>query len=75
MQAVGDQHDAALAACFQQAGGVDGIGQGVLGIGFEEQCRDDAEYRCIVEAGKAYVGANYSAERIDGLLRQACAAE
>jgi len=38
-------------------------------------CRDDAEYRRIVEAGKAYVGATYSAERIDGLLRQACAAE
>jgi GT2 family glycosyltransferase/glycosyltransferase involved in cell wall biosynthesis len=38
-------------------------------------CRDDAEYRRIVEAGKAYVAATYSAERIDGLLRQACAAE
>jgi len=38
-------------------------------------CRDDAEYRRIVEAAKAYVGATYSAERIDGLLKQACAAE
>jgi glycosyltransferase involved in cell wall biosynthesis len=38
-------------------------------------CQDDAEYRRIVEAGKAYVAATYSAERIDGLLRQACAAE
>jgi glycosyltransferase involved in cell wall biosynthesis len=38
-------------------------------------CRDDAEYRRIVEAGKAYVAATYSAERIDGLLRQACAGE
>jgi GT2 family glycosyltransferase/glycosyltransferase involved in cell wall biosynthesis len=38
-------------------------------------CQDDAEYRRIAEAGKAYVAATYSAERIDGLLRQACAAE
>ena len=36
-------------------------------------CRDDTEYRRIVEAGKAYVSANYSAQRIDALLKQACA--
>jgi len=36
-------------------------------------CRDKAEYRRIVDAGKAYVSANYSAQRIDGLLKQACA--
>jgi GT2 family glycosyltransferase/glycosyltransferase involved in cell wall biosynthesis len=36
-------------------------------------CRDDSEYRRIVEAGKAYVSANYSAQRIDALLKQACA--
>src|SRR5438067_3933785 len=33
-------------------------------------CRDKAEYRRIVDAGKAYVSANYSAQRIDGLLKQ-----
>jgi glycosyltransferase involved in cell wall biosynthesis len=36
-------------------------------------CRDDAEYRRIVEACKAYMIANYSAQRIDALLKQACA--
>ena len=36
-------------------------------------CRDNAEYQRIVEAGKAYVSANYSAQRIDALLKQACA--
>jgi GT2 family glycosyltransferase/glycosyltransferase involved in cell wall biosynthesis len=36
-------------------------------------CRDDAEYRRIVEACKAYMSANYSAQRIDALLKQACA--
>ena len=35
-------------------------------------CRDEAEYRSVVEAGKAHVATNYSAERIDELLRQAC---
>jgi glycosyltransferase involved in cell wall biosynthesis len=39
-----------------------------------ELCRDDSEYRGIVEAGKAYVSAKYSAQRIDALLKQACAA-
>jgi glycosyltransferase involved in cell wall biosynthesis len=36
-------------------------------------CRDEPEYRRIVEAGKAFVSANYSAQRIDALLKQACA--
>jgi GT2 family glycosyltransferase/glycosyltransferase involved in cell wall biosynthesis len=36
-------------------------------------CRDNAEYRRIVDASKAYVSANYSAQRIDALLKQACA--
>jgi O-antigen biosynthesis protein len=35
--------------------------------------RDKAEYRRIVEACKAYMSANYSAQRIDALLKEACA--
>jgi GT2 family glycosyltransferase/glycosyltransferase involved in cell wall biosynthesis len=35
-------------------------------------CQDDVEYRRIAEAGKAHVAANYSPERIDALIRQAC---
>jgi len=38
-------------------------------------CRDRAKYRRIVEAGKAHVAANYSSERIDSLIREACGAE
>jgi glycosyltransferase involved in cell wall biosynthesis len=38
-------------------------------------CRDAAAYQRVVEAGKAHVTANYSPERIDSLIRQACAAE
>jgi GT2 family glycosyltransferase/glycosyltransferase involved in cell wall biosynthesis len=38
-------------------------------------CHDDAEYRRVVAAGRAHVAANYSSERIDDLLRQACTAE
>jgi len=37
-------------------------------------CQDCAEYRRIVEAGKAYIAANYSAERIDALIQKACGA-
>ena len=36
-------------------------------------CRDKAEYRRIVDACKAYMSANYSAQRIDALLKEACA--
>ena len=36
-------------------------------------CRDKAEYRRIVDACKAYMTANYSAQRIDALLKEACA--
>ena len=35
-------------------------------------CQDCGEYRRIVEAGKAYIAANYSAERIDAMIREAC---
>src|SRR5262249_15567301 len=35
-------------------------------------CRDDREYRRLAAAGHGYVGANYSAERIDRLMREAC---
>ncbi|HVB17042.1 MAG TPA: glycosyltransferase, partial [Stellaceae bacterium] len=35
-------------------------------------CRDDAEYRRVAEAGRAHVLANYSAARIDALVRDAC---
>ena len=38
-------------------------------------CRDSDEYRRIVEAGKAYIAADYSPERIDALIRKACGAE
>ncbi len=38
-------------------------------------CRDRAKYRRVVEAGKAHVAANYSPERIDALIREACGAE
>ena len=38
-------------------------------------CRDRAEYRRIVEIGKAHITANYSAERIDSLIRRACGVE
>jgi glycosyltransferase involved in cell wall biosynthesis len=38
-------------------------------------CSDSAEYQRVVEAGKAHVTANYSPERIDALIRGACAAE
>ncbi len=38
-------------------------------------CRDRAKYRRAVEAGKAHVAANYSPERIDSLIREACGAE
>ena len=37
-------------------------------------CGDDAEYQRVVAAGKAHIAANYSAERIDRLIREACAA-
>jgi glycosyltransferase involved in cell wall biosynthesis len=50
-------------------------GPGEIAARIAKLCQDDGEYRRIVEAGKAYVRATYSAERIDGLLRQACAAE
>ena len=36
-------------------------------------CRDKTEYRRVVEACKAYMSANYSAQRIDALLTEACA--
>jgi len=36
-------------------------------------CRDKAEYRRIVDACKAYMTANYSAQRIDALVKEACA--
>ena len=36
-------------------------------------CRDEAEYWHMVEECKAYMTANYSAQRIDALLKQACA--
>jgi glycosyltransferase involved in cell wall biosynthesis len=35
-------------------------------------CRDNAEYRRVVEGCKAHIAANYSPERIDSLLREAC---
>ncbi len=35
-------------------------------------CRDDREYRRIVEGCKAHVAANYSQQRIDSLIREAC---
>ena len=38
-------------------------------------CGDPAVYRHIVDAGKAHVAANYSPERVDALIRQACGAE
>ena len=38
-------------------------------------CRDHAKYRRIVEAGKAHIAANYSSERIDALIQEACGAE
>ena len=38
-------------------------------------CRDQAKYRRVVEAGRAHVAANYSRERIDALIREACGAE
>jgi glycosyltransferase involved in cell wall biosynthesis len=38
-------------------------------------CRDGAEYRRVVEACKAHVAAHYSPERIDSLIREACAAD
>ncbi len=38
-------------------------------------CSDCTEYRRIVEAGKAHVVANYSPERVDALIREACGAE
>lgn len=36
-------------------------------------CRDKAEYRRIVDACKAYMSAHYSAQRIDALVKEACA--
>jgi glycosyltransferase involved in cell wall biosynthesis len=36
-------------------------------------CRDKTEYRRIVDACKAYMSANYSAQRIDALIKEACA--
>ena len=36
-------------------------------------CRDDGEYRRVVEAGRAFVAANYSPDRIDAQLLAACA--
>jgi glycosyltransferase involved in cell wall biosynthesis len=38
-------------------------------------CRDGAKYRRIAAAGRAHVSANYSPERIDSLIREACLAE
>ncbi len=38
-------------------------------------CGDTAEYQRAVEACKAHVAANYSAERIDRLIREACGLE
>ena len=35
-------------------------------------CHDKAKYHQVVNAGKAHVEANYSAGRIDALIRQAC---
>jgi len=35
-------------------------------------CRDERQYRRIVAAAQAYIGANYSSQRIDLLIRQAC---
>ena len=37
-------------------------------------CRDCDEYRRVVEAGKTYIAANYSPERIDARIRNACGA-
>jgi O-antigen biosynthesis protein len=34
-------------------------------------CHDEPQYRRVAEAGKAHVLANYSAERVDALIRQA----
>ncbi len=38
-------------------------------------CRDDDRYDRVVAACKAHIAANYSPERIDGLIRGACALE
>lgn len=35
-------------------------------------CRDARYYRRTAKAGQAYIGANYSAQRIDSLIRKAC---
>jgi O-antigen biosynthesis protein len=35
-------------------------------------CRDQGKYRRIVEAARAHIVANYSPERIDSLIREAC---
>lgn len=35
-------------------------------------CRDERIYRGAVKAGQAYVAANYSPQRIDSLIREAC---
>jgi glycosyltransferase involved in cell wall biosynthesis len=35
-------------------------------------CRDERHYRRTVEAAQAYIAANYSSQRIDLLIRQAC---
>jgi glycosyltransferase involved in cell wall biosynthesis len=35
-------------------------------------CRDDARHRRIAQGCQAYVAANYSSERIDALMREAC---
>ena len=38
-------------------------------------CRDNARYRRVAQACQAHVAANYSAERIDALIREACRLE
>ncbi|HEX3862610.1 MAG TPA: glycosyltransferase [Stellaceae bacterium] len=47
----------------------------ILAARIASLCQDDAEYQEIAEAGKAHISANYSPERIDALIREACAAE
>jgi GT2 family glycosyltransferase/glycosyltransferase involved in cell wall biosynthesis len=38
-------------------------------------CRDDTRYRRLAAACKAHVAANFSAERIDALIREACGSD
>ncbi len=47
----------------------------VLSARIAALCRDETEYQQIAEAGRAHVLANYSPERIDTLIREACGAQ